>query len=134
MAKLTAAKIKEQIKKIQQAIEEAKSRYQDQNLTFIALNPKDIEKKLKRMKSPFLFYHAWTGLGVPAGGTVSNNIGVWNPDPTPVFGVLAHSWVGSGSVDPVVGTFLLNVDTRFPRLTEPRFAGKLDALAAGPRL
>ena len=125
MAKLTAAKIKEQIKKIQQAIEEEKSRYQDQNLTFIALKPKDIETKLKRMKSPFLIYHAWTG-SVPAGGTVSNNVGVWNPDPTQVFGVFAHSWVGSGDVDPVVGTFLLNVDTRFPRLTEPQYPGLLD--------
>jgi hypothetical protein len=26
-------------------------------------------------------------------------------------------------VDPAVGTFMLNVDTRFPRLTEPAFAG-----------
>ena len=31
-------------------------------------------------------------------------------------------------MDPVVGTFLLNVDTRFPRLTEPQYglAGELD--------
>ena len=95
MAKLTAAKIKEQIKKIQQAIEEEKSRYQD--LTFIALlNPKDIEKKLKRMKSPFLIYQAWTG-SVPAGGTVSHNVGVWNPDPTPAFFVLPLSFLSHGS-------------------------------------
>jgi hypothetical protein len=30
---------------------------------------------------------------------------------------------GSGNVDPVTGTFLLNVDTRFPRLTQPIFDG-----------
>ena len=37
--------------------------------------------------------------------------------------MFAHAWIGSGNVDPVVGTFLLNVDPRFPRLTEPAFAG-----------
>jgi hypothetical protein len=125
MAKFTAAKIKEQIKKIQKALEEEKSRYQDQNLTFVGLKPEDIEKKLKRMKSPFIFYQAWNGT-VPARGTVDNNVGVWNPDPTKAFGVLAHVWVGSGSVDPVVGTFLLNVDTRFPHLTEPQYAVAID--------
>jgi len=34
-----------------------------------------------------------------------------------------HVWVGSGNVDPTVGTFLLNVDTRFPRLTQPAAFG-----------
>jgi hypothetical protein len=29
----------------------------------------------------------------------------------------------SGNIDPTVGTFLLNVDTRFPRLTQPPFIG-----------
>jgi hypothetical protein len=66
MAKLTAAKIKEQTKKIQQA-----------------------------------------------------NVGIRNPDPSQAIWLFAHAWVGSGNVDPAVGTFLLNVDTRFPRLTEP---------------
>jgi hypothetical protein len=28
-------------------------------------------------------------------------------------------WVGTGNADPIVGTFLLNVDTRFPRLMQP---------------
>ena len=69
MAKLTAAKIKEQIKKIQQAIEEEKSRYQDQNLTFVGLNPKDIEKKLKRMKSPVIIGHFYWS-STPAGSTI----------------------------------------------------------------
>lgn len=32
-------------------------------------------------------------------------------------------WVGSGNVDPTVGTFLLKLDTRFPRLMEPKFFG-----------
>jgi hypothetical protein len=59
MAKFTAAKIKEQIKRIQQAIEKEKSRYRDQNVNFIELTPEDIERKLKRMKSPLI---AWAEL------------------------------------------------------------------------
>ena len=97
MAKFTKAKIKEQIKKIQQALEKEKSRYRDQNLTVIEVKPEDIERKLKRMKSPF-FRHS------------------------PVRRLREErSTCMSGSE--VVGTFLLNVDTRFPRLTEPKFPG-----------
>jgi hypothetical protein len=118
MAKFTAAKIKEQIKKIQQALEKEKSRYRDQNLTVIEVKPEDIERKLRRMKSPFIIAQSFNA-STPAGGTMPYDVAVWNPDPTEAFFVFAHAWVGSGNVDPVLGTFLLNVDTRFPRLTEP---------------
>jgi hypothetical protein len=76
MAKLTAAKIKEQTKKIQQAIEKEKSRYRDQNFTEV--KPKDIERKLKRIKSPMIVFQAWSG-SAPAGGTINYNVGIWNP-------------------------------------------------------
>ena len=45
-----------------------------------------------------------------------------------------HVWVGSGNVDPVVGTFLLNVDTHFPRLTQPKTFGLQLASVAGTLL
>jgi hypothetical protein len=122
MAKFTAAKIKEQIKKIQQAIEKEKSRYRDQNLKVVEVKPEDIERKLKRMKSPMIVSQFFSG-SAPAGGTISYDVGIWNPDPTQAVFLFVHVWVGSGNVDPVVGTFLLNVDTRFPRLTEPDFFG-----------
>jgi hypothetical protein len=41
MAKFTAAKIKEQIKKIQQAIDKEKSRYRDQNLKVTEVKPEE---------------------------------------------------------------------------------------------
>jgi hypothetical protein len=56
-------------------------------------------------------------------------MGVYNPDPIQAIWLFAHVWVGSGNVDRTVGTFLLNVDARFPRLTEPVFDGL--TLAAG---
>src|SRR5262245_20380451 len=123
MAKFTAAKIKEQIKKIQQATEKAKSRHRDQkNLKFIELTPEDIERKLKRTKSPLIFY-GLVPQPAPPGATIHPELGIWNPDPIQAWGLHLHVWVGSGFVDPVVGTFLLNVDTRFPRLTQPPFPG-----------
>src|SRR5262249_14164290 len=96
------------------------------------LKPEDIERKLKRMKSPFLISQAFSP-SVPAGGTMINDITIWNPDPTQALWVFAHVWVGSGNVDPVVGTFLLNVDARFPRLTEPKLPGaSIDPLSYHP--
>jgi hypothetical protein len=63
------------------------------------------------------------------GGTVNYSLGHYNPDPTQAIWLFGHVWVGSGNVDPTVGTFLLNVDPRFPRLTQPAFSGL--TLAAG---
>jgi hypothetical protein len=124
MAKLTAAQIKVQTKKILEAIEQERRRYEGQkNVNFAALKPKDIERKLKRVKSPMLSWQAWSS-SAPTGGTIKYNVGIWNPGPDQLTqNLYAHAWVGSGYVDPNVGTFLLNVDTRFPRLTEPAFDG-----------
>jgi hypothetical protein len=72
--KFTAAKIKEQIKKILQAIEKEKSRYRDQNLNFIEVKPQDIERKLKRMKSPMIIQQIFSG-SAPEGGTINYNVG-----------------------------------------------------------
>ena len=48
--------------------------------------------------------------------------------------LFAHVWIGSGNVDPVVGTFLSNVDPRFPRLTEPPVFGLTLAPGASAHL
>ena len=120
MAKFTAAKIKEQTKKIQETIQREKRHYQEQNFTEVT--SEDIARKLRRLKSPMIVFQGWSS-SAPAGGTINYNVGIWNPDPSQAIWLFAHAWVGSGNVDPLVGTFLLNVDTRFPRLTEPAFAG-----------
>ncbi len=120
MPKFTAAQIKQQIKRIQEAIEKEKGRHRGQNFTEV--KPEDIEKKLKRVKSPMIIFQGWSG-SAPPGGTINYNVGIWNPDPTAAIWLFAHAFVGSGNVDPVVGMFLQNVDTRFPRLTEPAFPG-----------
>jgi hypothetical protein len=125
----TPAQVKEHIKKIEEVIEEQK-RLVKKGEGFTAVTAEDIERKLKRTNSPMIVSQtgSWTG-STPLGGTFTYNVGLYNPDPTSAGSLFMHVWVGSGNVDPTVGTFLLNVDPRFPRLTLPGFAGLI--LAAG---
>lgn len=127
--KWTSAQIKEHVQKIQEVIEQQKLLVK-KGESFTAVTPEDIERKLKRTNSPMITmqFGSWTA-PTPLGGTFAYNVGLYNPDPTDAIWLFAHVWVGSGNVDPTVGTFLLNVDTRFPRLTQPAFAGL--SLAAG---
>ncbi|MFN0103423.1 MAG: hypothetical protein ACKV2U_15200 [Bryobacteraceae bacterium] len=123
--KWTAAQIKKHIVSIEKAVETQKRENKGEHFT--SVTPDEIERKLKRVNSPMIVSQGW-GNTTP-GGTVNYSLGLYNPDPTQAIWLFAHVWVGSGNVDPNVGTFLLNVDTRFPRLTQPAFSGL--SLAAG---
>jgi hypothetical protein len=115
----TVAQIKEHIQNIQKITEQAKT--ENKGEFFTAVTPEEIEKKLKRVNSPMIISQSWGGTS--PGGTVNYNLGIYNPDPVQAVWVFAHVFVGSGNIDPVTGTFLLNVDTRFPRLTLPAPVG-----------
>ena len=117
--KFTSSQIKEQQKRIQAEIDKQKRNKKQDHFT--SITPEEIEKKLKRVNSPIIVSQGWNSTN--PGGTVNYNLGIWNPDPTQAIWLFAHVWVGSGNVDPTPGTFLLNVDPRFPRLTEPAFDG-----------
>jgi hypothetical protein len=120
--KFTPAQIKEHIKKIQDAIEKQKA--ENRGEYFTSITPEGIKNKLKRVNSPMIISQGWSG--AQAGGTIPYALGIHNPDSTVATRLFAHVWVGSGNIDPIVSTFLLNVDTNFPRLTQPAmnpFAG-----------
>jgi hypothetical protein len=117
--KFTPAQIKEHVKSIQKAIEKHKRENRGEHFT--AVTPEEIEKKLKRVNSPMIVSQGWSG--TTPGGTFNYSLGIFNPDATQAIWLFAHVWVGSGNIDPIVGTFLLNADTRFPRLTEPPVFG-----------
>lgn len=119
MAKLTEAQIKEETKKIQELIEKIKRENKAEHLT--VLTPEQIDKKLQRVNSPMIIGQSWNPTN--PGGTVSYTLNLFNPETRAYGNLYAHVWVGTGNVDPVVGTFLQNVDTRFPRLTQPQVAG-----------
>ena len=56
---------------------------------------------------------------VSAGGTIPIFLGIGNPDPNVAQHLCANVWVGTGNIDPIIGTSFVNVDTRFPRLVQP---------------
>ena len=112
---LTANEIKEHTQKIQKAIEQHKREHKPEHFT--AVTPEEIQGKIERVNSPMIIFQGWGS--VPLGVTVNYSLGIYNPDPTSAIWLFAHVFVGSSNVDPNTGTFLLNVDPRFPRLTEP---------------
>lgn len=123
MAKLTAAKVKEQTQKILEEIEKSNQRARSKDTNVKQIRAEDAEKKLKQADAPFIYGIDWSS-EAPPGGVIRVRPSIWNPThPDLALHIYVHLWVGSGNIDPVVGTFLLNVDARFPRLTEPRFTG-----------
>lgn len=128
--KWTAAQVKDTVKNVEKAVQKFKRENKQANYT--AITAEEVERKLKRVNSPMIVFQSWNDAA--AGGTVNYNLGIFNPDPTQAVGLFAHVWVGSGNVDPIVGTFLSNVDSRFPRLTQPDFAGLTLASGASGNL
>jgi hypothetical protein len=128
--KFTPAQIKSKVKEIQEVIEQQKRENQGDHL--VSLTREEIEKKLKRAHSPIITIQGWSD--AHPGGNVYYLVGIVNPDATVAESLFVHVWVGSGNVDPVVGTFLLNVDTHFPRLTQPKTFGLQLAPGAGTLL
>lgn len=119
-ARLTPSQKKEQIEKIQKLVE--KFRRENKLENFTAITPEQIEEKFKRVNSPMFVSQGWSGITTP-GGTVTYNAYLHNPDPVAFNQLCLQLWVGSGNVDPNTGTFLLNVDTRFSRITHVGSAG-----------
>jgi hypothetical protein len=99
------------------------SRQNGQQVTTVATA--DLEKNLSAKQVPSLGMFSWPKATAP-GGRLELAVFVLNPESNPAPNIYVHVWVGSGNVDPTVGTFLLNIDTRFPRLTRPENPGLVD--------
>ena len=117
--KFSPAQIRDLAGKIEAAVKKHKREHKGEHFT--SVTAEEIEKKLKRVDSPMIVSQGWNS--TTPGGLVNYGLGIFNPDPTQAIWLFAHVFVGSGNVDPVTGTFLLNVDGRFPRLAEPAFFG-----------
>jgi hypothetical protein len=116
--------LKEHIRNIEKAVKKHKKQNKGQRFTLIP--PDEIEKRLKRANTPIIYGFGYTDLVRP-GQTIHCSFDIYNPGPDR-FGPLAvHVWVGFHIVDATGGPFLLDVDKRFPRLTQPRYGLSVDS-------
>jgi hypothetical protein len=114
--KITEAEISKNIKKMREAAEKHRKTLKKEE-NFVALDEEELRKKLQRVNSPIINFMSWSN--VPAGGTVSISVGIFNPDPISQGSLYVHLWVGPGNPISDNALFLLNVDARFPRLAQP---------------
>lgn len=112
--KWTNAEIKKHTNKILELVEQFRKKNKEENFT--GITKEELDKKFKRINSPMIVSQSWGG--TTPGGNINYNVGIYNPDPTLAIWLFVHVFVGSGNVDPVTGSFLSNIDTRFPRLTQ----------------
>jgi hypothetical protein len=69
-----------------------------------------------------IVWQSWTGSTSP-GGSINYSLGIYNPDPTIWVWLFVHLFVGAANMVADANDALAAVDTRFPRLTGPDFAG-----------
>jgi hypothetical protein len=115
--KFSPEDVKRHQKAIKDEIEKRKKEHKGEN--FQGISPEEIEKKLSSIDSPFIFFMGWSQ--TTPGGTLSISMGVFNPDPVAVNSLYVHGWVGPANPVPNtdLGGYFVNVDERFPRLTQP---------------
>jgi len=125
---LTAAEQQRQFDRIKREIEELRGKAK-RGEEFVALSDDELRKKLKRTNTPF--FHSFSTVNAPPGGTIGYSVGVTNPDPVPRSSLFVHVFVGPGNPVSDLGDFLQVVDARFPRLTQPTASGFGLTLAPG---
>jgi len=135
MAALTAAQIEERAATILDAQRQMRERGTDEQ-AFAPVAREDIETGLGSGAVAMLGGFGWT-MSAPPGGIIDGRVSVDFPDPAAVAAqshIYVHVWVGSGNIDPQLGTFLMNVDQRFARLTQPRLPGLRPGVSQVPEL
>lgn len=110
------------VRRIVEEVEQRRRAAENEGLNFTSPTEEQFLRKLKKMNSPMIVWQQWTGT-VPVGGTITYSVGISNPDPVARGALFVHLFVGPANVAPDVSDALSAVDTRFPRLTLPRFAG-----------
>ncbi len=88
--------------------------------------PPPDQRFAKDLSSAAIIWQAWNRFVAPA-GTLVYSIGIANPTPQRKGPLFAHVFMGPGSLTigpgQDFGSIMTAVDTRFPRLTSPGFAG-----------
>jgi len=117
--RMTADEVRTHMKNVRDAHERLLREGKYENAR--TLDDEELAKKLNRTNTPFI---SGFGFGSAApGGSFGVGATAYNPDPVTIYGIYIHLFVGPSLVVPDNGIALLNVDTRFNRLTEPPFYG-----------
>jgi hypothetical protein len=103
-------------------IERRRVEAREQGRNFTALTEDQLVEKLARARSPMIVFQSWSG-STTTPGSVDYTVGVNNPDPDVRFSLFVHVFVGPANIASDHNEALALVDTRFPRLVEPSFAG-----------
>lgn len=106
-------KIKEEVEKHRQSVKEGDN-------SFASATEEQLREKLGRVNSPMIVSAGWSNSAAP-GAAINFNVAVYNPDPVDRGVLYCYVFIGPGNVVADTGLFLLNVDARFPRLTEPQY-------------
>ena len=107
-------------------IEKRRLEAREQGMNFAVPSADKIMHRLKGGNTPFFWGALWD-YRVPAPGTLHISVGIDNPDPVAQFFIYTHLFVGPAILTADVEQALALVDTRFPRATQPEFAGLLMA-------
>ncbi|MDT4895131.1 MAG: hypothetical protein QOH25_208 [Acidobacteriota bacterium] len=118
--KFTEAEKAKIIKTVKEEIDKHKKGVKKED-NFTSLSDEELRDKLDRVNSPMIVAQSWSN--TTPGGTFTYNVTINNPDPITRSNLYAHVFVGTGNSISNTGDFLLNVDARFPRLTQPAFFG-----------
>lgn len=104
--------------------------------TFASLSLDEAKARLSSSADPFFGGFGWS-LSAPPGGVIIGRVSVNFPQPEAIpaeSNIYVHVWIGSGNVDPDIGSFLMNVDPRFPRLAEPKVPGLRPGISQVPEI
>ena len=112
----------EQVGKISKVIERHRKEAGKKRQKFTAPDEEQLKKKLGKIKSPMIVSQGW-GESTGSPGTINYRIGIYNPDAFTQIWLFVHLFIGPANMVPDVGAALATVDSRFPRLTLPKFFG-----------
>jgi len=118
------------VRRVLSEIDGEKSKAAQKKLRFTGMTEGQVRGRLMARRSngrvvaaaPMIVWQSWSSMTTP-GGSITYNVGITNPSPNSEVCLFGHVFVGPANFVPNIGAAVQAVDTRFPRMTEPSFAG-----------
>ena len=108
----SAADIKKAWDKLEPELAKLRRDHERRGDTFSAITREEFEKKMNRVNSPMIVGQGWSGSG-PAGGTLTYNVTVNNPDPVAFGNLAVTAFIGNRNAIANNDQFMTAFDERF---------------------